>query len=238
MGIRINKVLGWGLCDVQTKETFTVTDPRFSGLLNEKNCWDIIEGRCKAFAGWIRDPEKHQEAAEALGKAWGQPLDDTEFRLEISWLKKSVEKKDHYYCYDPEYGDPSVIVFLPIETSSQWWRHDDTIDYYEAGEPSSNVKPLTRRCGIYPFLGMCRIPNTGPSKFPNRIGPADYNQMVGRWDKDLPPLVKEPYLTDLKRNYRPVIPTSILLWTYYVGIFANWEKTVQELRPMIYTFWG
>ena len=257
MGIRIKKIIGYGLTDVKCKDG-EIVDPRFNlSLFKETETQpyigDYLQEKVYEYTQWILDKKNHEEAATLVIKANGEDLNEIKKKYKDSWtfsflnvpfwesgLKdKPVSEFDDPFVHDGEYGNPKVCLFKSLY-DKEVHRSDNLIDYYEADEAKSKVKLLTHRCGIYPFTNMIRIPGTTPTKpeFKTRIEPSWYNQMVGRWDKKQKPTESGIYLQDLLDNYRPIIEPNIVLFTHFCGIFTDWEKTVQELRPMIYTYWS
>ena len=51
------------------------------------------------------------------------------------------------------------------------------------------------------------------------------------------PLVTGETLQLLLGHYRTAIADSVVLYTYFVNIFTDWRKTVEDLKPMVYTYW-
>ena len=69
--------------------------------------------------------------------------------------------------------------------------------------------------------------------------PSEYNMKIGEWNKDTSPTIKDlEILKYFKKYYRPVIPAAIVLFAYWIGIFKYFNETIQEFRPIIYTYWG
>jgi hypothetical protein len=176
--------------------------------------------------------------------------------------KKQIRGKFHTdFAYQPEYGMSNVFGIIPPEQVN-FYRNDDMIDYYEAGCSAKNkiqwLDARTGRCGIYPNSAMIRIPGSTPialgqqdllglsfthklegkAELPPQIMGGDFNRLIGKWDKKQPPLVSEEIVKQLKTTYRPRIHASVLLWTHYLQLFNDWSKTVNQLRPCVYTYWS
>lgn len=256
MGIRIHKAMGWGLVDVKTTNG-RITDDRFNIVSDEDSGWyETCENSLEKFISWVRRERKREAIKLAAaannttpgnksGQQWGIDM----FEIHGNKInRKEVLKKyqeTHFFTHDSEGGNPEVVVFCPLGQKS-FYRSDDTIDYYETSNMEPTVK-LLNRCGIYPWVGLYKIPGapTPPSHPFDKetidkitMDPAHYQMLVGRWDEDQPAIATGEIKEYLLKYYRPKIPDSILLYTHFVGIFKDWIKTVQELRPMIYTFWS
>lgn len=257
MSIRIHKALGWGLNDVEA-EGCHIKDSRFHPdiLDDEYEWWENEDQRNRDFMNWIADKGNQVKAAELICRANGEDIKDEEETFRVMNLdfdllnaatfwsegEKNKVEFESGVIYQGEFGLSNVCLFKPIiDPFHKFFRWDDYIDYYEAGSDSSNkVQLLTNRCGIYPYVGMLRIPGTKPShkKFGRYMDPAMYNRLTGVWDESQDSLVHGEFLEDLLNNYRPRIHPMIMIYTQFIGIFADWEKTIQQLRPMIYTYWS
>lgn len=238
MGIRIKKVLGYGLYDVEAEE-YDITDKRFKIDAKEK----LDQASPGDFAGWLMENE--QEAAEIVAltkpkRKIGQSIDLT-LRFAIEDWKKGERVGLHSYpIWNPEYGDPNTIMFVPIEAKN-WYRTDDVIDYYEnSGTPNDpQIQHLNRYCGIYPYIGAVRIPNMPKvADLDDFLTPADWSMLLGTFREDRGPELGEDIAEQVKNSYRVAIPDSIVLYTHWLDIFEDWEKTVHELTPALYTFWS
>jgi len=66
-----------------------------------------------------------------------------------------------------------------------------------------------------------------------------YSQLVGWWDKKQKPLVQGEALRHFLEDYRPVLPIDVtaVLW-FMRDAFKDVDSFVNELRPMIYVYWG
>lgn len=238
MGIHIHKVMGYGLTNARCKN-HVITDSRFNPELKGKDIHSYVEGKLYQFPDWI---EKNlNEVVDAVNKADGI-TEHSYCDISVKGCARKIMELNSicpFLTHEPEYGLPRVIVFTPIEYQN-WYRCDSDIDYYEAGCVAKNkVLNLTKRCGIYPFVSMSRIPGTKPAKenMPRIIAPASYNMAVGQWDAENP-LESGAVLVDLVENYRPIMPEGMMALIYYLQLFKNFQKTIQELRPMIYTYWS
>lgn len=253
MGIRIHKVMGWGLADVKCDEKNGLIDERFD--LDKFNSTDFYDSG-SIFIKWLASHQK--EANDVLSHVCQDcrgVKGEGNFKWEISLILRHCEghsRNDGSFSnllvFDSEYGSPNVIVFRAIDGHEDY-RYDDMIDYYEQDDPKTRVKDLTHRCGIFPYLGMEHIPHSahyGSNEpegkenklYPYYFQPAHYNQLVGRWSSSQPPIATGEYLDYLLKAYRPTISPAVILYVYWSEIFKNFYKTIHQLRPMIYTYWG
>lgn len=265
MGIRIKKILCYALTDLKTSEDrWTITDERISSKIrNDRNTfWDqVYDSKSnKNFIEWIRD-NREGLCVDLRCRANGTDRTKHDFiDIGLCWLLNDLygpPRKPIFpvvrpridfptLCvYDPEYGLPNVMGFVDC-LSKDWYRSDNTIDYYEASKNEAPCEPSVQEipCGIYPHLMMIKKPGTEPmhgvdnDRFKQGMPPAQYQMMTGRWDKKQSPICGSDVAQYLLKSYRPLIPDSILFWTYFMGIFENWEVGVQDLRPILYTYWS
>jgi hypothetical protein len=66
----------------------------------------------------------------------------------------------------------------------------------------------------------------------------EYNRLVGRWDRKQRPLAEESLLEHLLQNFRQTVPDAVILYLAWTGAFRDVAAFVNDLRPMIYTYWG
>jgi len=243
MGSKIHKVIGWGLTNVETHKN-KINDPRFTDVIQSKG-FDPYVG--EEIIEWIKKKPNQTKISklitEANGDEWNKHSKIRYIPYSLLWLSKESKNErtlPPVVIYDPEYGLKNTIVFTSFD-DSDIYRFDDLIDYYECENTKPKVKNLSKRCGIFPNLGIVRIPGS-QSKNPTlqkTYTPAGYSMLVGNWDPKLKPLASSAEeIEDLKNNYRPVISSTVMVSTYYLKIFKDWKKTIQELRPMLYTYWS
>lgn len=256
MGIRIHKVLGYGLTDVQFDEkNWEMTDPRFNQEGYFGNAY--IDGREEKF----NDKGFDKHVSNVVGDV-GDNFHDL-YIMQRERKKALVENGhtnkagEHFYnykdsidncvTYDSEYGDSNIMVFAPPYWSKQWKRYDDIIDYYDDKHTDSDGGILTGHQlltrPIYPFEGYndCR---TTP---PTRITHTDFRLYVDSRS------FKEAYTQSLRDNLKermgfesdeeieqainPTIPLELVELLKYLKVF-NDEKDIYLLKPMIYWYWG
>lgn len=258
MGIRIRKQLGYGLTDLKIERLGGLSDDsrintEFTDeeFYNDKlHTHEFFLEFCEWMHKEFKKNNKHNECTDLIRKANGLVKDefctgpygyyDVLFpeKHKSEEFKNRVLMRTPFFQFDSEFGLSNVICFgEPFSTD--WYRYDDTIDYYIENDSDPNVVDLTHKCGIYPHISVIQIPGSNlPDKWRKKYAPSEYNMMVGRWDENKRPVLDGENLEIALNCYRPIIPEGILLWTYYINIFKDWEKTVQELRPMIYTYWS
>tara|TARA_B100000614_G_scaffold262909_1_gene300481 strand:+ start:63186 stop:63974 length:789 start_codon:yes stop_codon:yes gene_type:complete len=262
MGIRIKKALVWALPDVQV-ENLRIVDPRFSEsfLADEQSNDDRHEWRNRAtfaqFLDWLKSNK--DEAVAVLGSQ-----DPSKFghSAQISFILHShgkdgpVERTANDFIFEPvydtEFGIPEVFGFV-AGLEKNYIRRDDTLDYYtEAKFTPKHESPPNwidwQPCGIYPWLGMVHMPIGEQPAFANEeqgrdwqmLMPAEYQMMVGEFAEKHSPSMGYEIAEYLKIHYRPIIPPAIVLWTHWLGdrLWADWNSTVNQLRPAMYTYWS
>lgn len=245
MGTRIHKSLGWGLNDVQVNEKDKLNDPRF--IDTDDDYEDIFEKNMQDFLDWILNNKEEttkiiESALPARKNLHHQLGIEIRYAIDRKWKEK---RKFNYsdwsmgYEFNPEFGLKNVINFIPIEFP-EWGRSDDAIDYYEVANfnMKPSVKMLDTFCGIYPYTGAIRCPNKPKvADLSDYLDPRDWAMLRGTYSSN-PSLAGNDIAKQVTESYRPVIPDSVMLYTYWLGLWKDWKTTVQELRPMIYTYWG
>ena len=257
MGMQIHKIMGYGLNNIvaDKDDRCKCIDPRIdTDLFQSEEYWGKIDD-VDGFFTWIEENEEEcKELLRAVeptrrnrygSKEIIEARKSTAFDFDINWALMSWRKKETKYnryaaTYDSEFGLKEILLFSNIE-DAEWYRFDNTIDYYEAEDNEPHVKELLHHCGIYPYLGVVHIPhapNFGKEGYPTFLEPAHYSKMMGNWSEKMDPLLTGEQFEYFKKWYRPVIPPIILLHIKFLNIFKYYNETVQELRPMIYTYWG
>jgi len=169
--------------------------------------------------------------------------------------------------YAHEFGIPNVMLFQPFGCSETWSRHDDIVDYCEETahyNSQSRCADLGHLCGIFPYIGTMVRVRRPPAELiqvlikfgkgaeyttefsvddeglPNQIQGGFYNQLVGRWSKNIPAVACGPMLTHLLEDWRPSLPIELLWMLTYMndhGCFNDVEAIKQSLKPMLYVYW-
>lgn len=226
MGIRINKVLGYGT-DTIVKDEYQINDPRFDR--------DGFEA-----GGWTFDIEANEEA---ILKAFAEEYDKAEPEEVLKNVKRDWKHRDKgddmKLKWEFEFSDIPALVFV-LPGCKDWIRYDDIIDYYDSGRGSENRFRYLEGAGyIWPYYGRVRR-FRGDERFewePANLEVGHYNQMVGLWDENRSPLKSGEDLGDLRSNWRPTLPPILLAWIYCQDWIVDKPGLVNELRPCIYEYW-
>lgn len=219
MGIRIRKVMGYGLTDVETSDQ-EITDTR----INPESPLLRCETSLKEYLKYL----KGKECFEA--------------RMEESVIHDgSVTERDLHsvLTWDPEYGMPNVLVITPLGYRREWIRYDDSLDYEEhflvkdaTTEPSVKEIPT----GIYPYSG-----------YMDRVTGERTDNIVYTWRKLLEMGAKVSVVKTFSRSLGyesteqahdrivPVVPLDVRHLAEFGSLFRD-PGTWKRLRPMIYTF--
>ena len=151
MGIRVNKILGYGLTDVKTHE-YEISDPRIND-----NSMMFGDGKLNDFILY----QEEIIASHSLSE-----FDELMIEFAIAHGIRKNKESPLSTCmhYDFEYGIDSVICFVVPSDIDTYVRHDDPIDYYEElvqqkkiAEQGFLVNDMTT-CRIlddpiYPYIG-------------------------------------------------------------------------------------
>lgn len=241
MGIRVHKVLGYGLTNVgkgtfkKKGEKYQINDTRFSEQ-------SIINGDYED----REDKYSNQGFLEFLEK---KPKEKT--MIDIHWLKESMKKKESThsvqdcFVHQAEYGLPNVVVIVPYMEIEQWTRYDSMMDYCQECYIGKK-KGCVNRVDIidealYPWLGhidgrtgrdikdslsfaVRRVIN---SKAPYETEPMDQLSKTLGFDS----------FDDLMKNMKPMVPEVVQWQCEYGNVFTD-PNVVYQLQPMIYTYWS
>lgn len=229
MGIRINKVIGYGLDDVVT-ENGVITDSRInpdSPLLT-----GIDEGGDDYWAYLEKAAEAGDEDAEhdlLMWTAFGRDAD-------TRWL----------VTHQAECGLPNVLVVRPVGFPA-WRRHDDPIDYQEEVLRDDHPDPRVVRPlgGLHPFNGQHmdvrtgkRIEGTMVNTWRRVVNSTSENEESRLAALDL--LARGLGYADhaeAERFVAPFVPHEIRHVCAWGGLFTS-EEVCLQLRPLIYTYWA
>lgn len=234
MGIRLHKVIGYGLTDVVTKDGTVLDDPRIDAD--------------SPFVGGVR-PDGHLSYLDWLKST---PHDEDDFGLlfEIQALESGQDYGPEQYAvtWAPEYGMENVLVVRPL-TERTWDRSDNPIDYAEHNvtglEPDNRVHVL--RGGLYPYDGLWMDSRTGeqimgpdrPLHTWNTVRRAEDSGWEDR-PRILDHLAAQMGFTDhaeAERCVVPLVPDSVRRLCEWGGLFTGPDVWLQ-LRPLLYVYWG
>jgi len=243
MGVRPNKVIGYGLTNLKVKD-YKVIDSR----INKE--------------GIIFNWEKYEQESitQYLQNIKCDVEDNLDQYLNYSMVKHALnenpdlEPADCIIC-NTEYGLDNILVIVPPGHADKWVRHDNTLDWYQETYPYNNAfesqknRVQTLNNGIFPYSEMYMDKRTN-HEFSSReemdsiiliIRLITYSQSTLKEESPaLSKLVNKlgfNNLEEYQENVVPIIPDCVQTFCEYYKIF-NDPETVYELRPMIYTYWA
>lgn len=226
MGIRVHKILGWGLTDVKCEHAKQPEDPRIN---NESltRVWD--------------------QSNDEMLSAYLSFLDETQesdFGTLDKWMLSNRSKEDRKLhmsdciAFDSEYGLPNVLCLRPL-ACDDWSRFDDTIDY--TIETYLSEDPLTNRVEIlqhppYPYNALYMDKRTGV-RVPNEIMWWIRHRSAGKESDELAKLGGFNSHAEADENIAPIVPQEIRDLSQFLGLFTS-DDVWMQLRPMLYTYWS
>jgi hypothetical protein len=240
MGIRIHKMIGYGLTNVHYKK-YKITDKRFSKQWLENE--DGQEFDREAYVKWLKEklaeyPEGYEDRSFDYNKK-------SAIQMEIRFFQNDERAKrlDYYdtFVHQAEFGDPKVFCVVPFCEVSQWKRYDDIIDYTEECSSYAEgacIKVRKLFGGIYPYIGTLmdsrdgrKIPQTGVtySMLVDKKSPLDHDSIIK--------LTGFETIKEVRSYLKPYIPEPIQLLCEYSGIFSD-PKVVFQLVPILYIYWS
>jgi len=208
MGIRIHKVVGYGITDLQTKK-FQIDDSRFHGHL-----WDDLTEEVHGLDNEAKTTlvmENKDLIIDLFRKISLKDKKHAEMVFEFEILEPLRKKKNiwiPHYIWDPEFGFSNVMLFIPVNMK-QWHRYDDTLDWIEdiaIHEQQNRLVELQRP-------------------------PYPYESWVEK-GKHLEPREKNKNA----RPLLPIGCLASLL--FYKKAIKNIETLARELRPLLYVYWS
>lgn len=246
MGIRIHKVLGYGLTDLQLNDDRLNLDCFSKHYKNAHYFSDEFDEKYsfENFKSFINDKyEQEKNLSFTEGK-----------KLSLSFLKRDIEenKLGYFGSYNIFLGlfqefHKKNLLLVTVPWYKDWYRYDNIIDYVEQsevyGEPKDIILPLND--AIYPHISYTNL-KTGEKfedfsiirafneiKFNKKIKEKD---KPGFYDRLAKKVGFENYL-DYYNNVKPETPDDIKLLCEFYNIFKD-PKTVDTLRPILYTYWS
>jgi hypothetical protein len=223
MGIRIHKTIGYAIIDLDGPD-----DNRLSK--NIQKLMDYLDytdyGNVNRFKSYLLK----------------LPLSNEFYDFERNLAIKSLDNKFNFYdhiIYNGEMGLKNVLLFIPFDCE-HWKRYDNIIDYYE--EINNNMTTYIKeiKCGIYPYNSSYVDKLTGkPFNEKNSIvhtivaNPDIYDKTTKI--KDFPEGINT--IQDVLDRATPEIPITIVWLCKFLNIFKD-EKTINEMKPIIYTYWS
>lgn len=241
MGIRVTKVMGYGLTDVKTRK-WKIADGRInakSPLLD----WDT-EATLDDYMDWLEAQPKSKP-------------DDLGFNIDLWYVKDRKEEgfswKDRAGVREPrdlvhhgiEYMEKNVLLIRPL-FCKDWDRRDDPIDYVEEGFKFADTDTGTTNWyreipgGIFPYSGSFMNAQTGEGL---KDGITLWRCLTWKgWDTmyDVDEVSKKfgfADAEDARQNLVPTVPECVKDLVKWGKLFTN-DDVWKQLRPMIYTYWS
>lgn len=169
MGVRVNKVLGYGLVDL-VAERHTIMDERINpeGMLGanrwEDDFWtrdqylDNLDDLASPFKDWADQPEGGDilYPADNIGQ-------DAHFeKSTIEQFSPAWRPRDSV-VYQGEYGMSNVLCIIPPSMTSAWSRYANSIDYIEETRiyKQTNRVEVFKDRGFHPWDFGCMDCRTG-----------------------------------------------------------------------------
>jgi hypothetical protein len=243
MGIRIKRMLGYGLVDVKC-EQYRIVDERFNP---DSVLFADYQEREEEFnkEKYLAFCEKHSDGFEF------------DLILEIMELKKKDCRWDYYdsFKHDGEYGLPHVLCILPA-CCPDWYQHDNIIDYYTANLEAKKTRNYcacsveVMEDGIYPWNASFidkrtgkRIDSVVACAFLRLVNAQRDAEAAGKpknlgYDMDvLAKVCGFESAAEAMEFMRPKVPDVIVNLCRFGKLFKD-EATIRDLVPMLYTYWS
>ena len=209
MGIRVHKLVGYGLTDVKTRK-HRIADDRFNpdGFATAR---DISEEDFDA--RWSEEGYKQfLRRLDLVG--YDKLVRDNELNNNTPW---SIYRA---FIHQGEFGLPNVAVIIPPSLLKSWFRYDDIVDWVEetaAHEQMSRVVEISG--GIYPYTA--RVDAATRCVYTSEV------DVLVLGDQD----------PEAFNRLRPEIPPGVRWLASYLELFRD-PATVDELRPLLYVYWS
>lgn len=265
MGIRIHKVLGYGLTDFLGFEKDPRINPKFNYNSAEEN-FDAEKFKKYFKQRYLELKDIREKTKDVYAREYGFEWNHY-FRKETydKYVADGYSQIDHidaiktgfYFhnsiCYNyfcEESDEPYPICFTtPIY--SDWYRYDDIIDYYD-NSPDDDVKLLNRP--IYPHDGFEYIKDGSRARniheIIRHINYLKDEKYVDMSEEELHSILcNNTELNDMCQhcvgvNYSEFWDTvnfmvAPIVYEYlrFTGMFIN-EQEIRKLKPMIVTYWS
>jgi len=218
MGIRINKVMGYALTDLVEE------DPRINWdiLLNDRYAHE------KEHKKWVTEHPKEANALLESGE-----LGKGMLGAYYAPVKVGSHSLVHLYMDSVETEKELPILLLCPCTGIDWYRYDDPIDYYEAGDMEPLYQELSPS-GIFPYsAGLYLLPGKTTLLDP----PLCKNGVISdiQWYMEM--RNQDSRLGEhLRNDYNCKVHPDVHVFVHRAKIFTD-PLTVFRLKPTIYTYW-
>lgn len=232
MGIRIHKMIGYGLIDVRCTDG-RITDPRINTSSR------LFRAENSVLPEYLEYVERAEEAKEEFGDGWA----------EAQMLRNQMESVGGFNWpsfWDSEFGDPSVLLLRPV-AFPEWHRYDNPIDYSEeiALHRATGSRVRLLPAGIYPFTGCLMDARTGRD-FEQRMANT-FRQVLSRREagnKDREKFLKLAAkalgfdsIAEAERCVVPTVPGDIRRLAAWGELFTSPDGW-KDLRPLLYVYWS
>lgn len=226
MGIRVHKMLGYGLTDVLFDEDkYRIVDPRIN-----------VSSRLLDYGA----------DAPTLDEYLAFSRDDSvaQLRLTVGGPNQSEGPLGPFECvvHDGEYGLGNVLCIRPVGTRAWgWYRYDDTMDWMEEStvhDQQNRVQVFDQ--GIYPFTNFMNA-ETG-----EKLGHEALVWVRARNSENADDSEVLDYLAELagfashedaQRLVVPAVPDEVRALAQFGQLFTD-DRVWMQLRPMLYVYWG
>lgn len=249
MGIRLHKVIGYGLADLKVEKK-KIADPRVTDthVTNDNLHEDEDKSSITAYGKWLK---KHVEAG--VEDPENEDLDHIE--RWIARTKKSERYTDDWYGtvvksfpeVDNSWWSEGVICITPLTYRKEWQHYDDSIDYALNQERSvksrghgteQSVRVL--RLNPFPFEGRYRDLRTGEeleSFKAGRIHSLARRGETSEADTAANHLFGFENYADFDANTNILVPESVRTLAAWMDLFTDPNQWMR-LKPMILTYWS
>lgn len=252
MGIRLHKVLGYGLIDVKPDKYNILDDPRFNpnGYFGiDQELADEQDFTQEKYIEYLKEQKSIFEKAcesdsddDAKDCLFESSMDLAIDQAFFNRLNQSGETWhiNECFAYQSEYGLPNVMCIVPPCYSKAHNRYADDIDYYE--ERIKNPKEINYfnvlKHGIYPYEGFYFDKNTGKDIHADIRG-YFFIKESGRLERaeELAKSYGFDSAEHLEASVKPVIPDPIKAICKFAKIFKD-DKTIFDLIPILYVYWA
>lgn len=219
MGFRINKILGFGLDNVNCVSG-EIHDCRFNENFSRK-----LDNAEDFFLYW------YQEEPEKRNKIYAKIAVD-------NWQNGNIEYQNgqQVVFHESECRLDNIILFVSPSFHSEWFRHDSALDYYESAinYPDTPMKTIIEHIDmpIFPWINYWDT-STSP---PTRLNEMQSDLMRNITDKieQINQLKKEGIIWDF---VQPIVPPEIVAMVKYLKVFKH-DVMSYRLKPMICTYWN
>lgn len=264
MGIRVHKIIGYGIVDLEHNES-TMTDKRIN--------WDILKNLCEKaekarggkFIKWYNNNFGNFSKLQAKKFHLGYDRLLRTKKFYVSSIGSFISDNKNWnlsecLVHNDEYGFPNVIVFIPPIFSKQWKRYDDTIDWLEETQNygQQNRFQLLDR-DLYPYIDKMICFRNQKKNVWNKLykdqpkiagfvwdkkklvamDRSEYNRLIGKWSPDTPAKAGKKLIKHLTEDWKPSLPKDLIAVLYWFkDCFVDIENIIDSIYPVLYVYWS